>query len=146
MIWSCRFFGMRFFFATCFRKMIFFCAKKNFSSHLATTVTGSANPGYLWSKYECFLMSSWWDILQSSCLHVKLWSNFTNRTEVRTNIWTERQKLNAGGIKNINRSSASMWRSSLIVSYEVIAALATTSYSPWIFQWISMSVWPECLF
>ena len=42
-------------------------------------------PGYLWSKYECFLMSGWWDILHSSCLHVKLWSNSTNGTEVRTN-------------------------------------------------------------
>ena len=42
-------------------------------------------PGYLWSKYECFLMSGWWDILRSSCLHVKLWSNSTNRTEVRMN-------------------------------------------------------------
>ena len=52
---------------------------------------------YLWSKYECFLMSGWWDILHSSCLQVKLWSYSTNRTEVRTNermnIRTERQKL-----------------------------------------------------
>ena len=75
-------------------------------------------PGYLWSKYECFLMSGWWDILHSSCLHVKLWSNSTNRTEVRTNeqtnertnkrmnICTDQQKdenyiplgINAGGI------------------------------------------------
>ena len=62
-------------------------------------------PGYLWSKYECFLMSGWWDILHSSCLNVKLWSNSTNGTEVRTNEptnertnkhtngWTERRKL-----------------------------------------------------
>ena len=29
-------------------------------------------PGYLQSKYECFLMSGWWDILHSSCFNVKL--------------------------------------------------------------------------
>ena len=45
-------------------------------------------PGYLWSKYEC-LMSGWWDILHSSCLNVKLWSNSTNGTEVRTNEQTD---------------------------------------------------------
>ena len=33
-----------FFFATCFRQIIFFCAKNNFSSHLATMAIGSANP------------------------------------------------------------------------------------------------------
>ena len=53
-------------------------------------------PGYLWSKDECFLMSGWWDILHSSCLHVKLWSNSTNGTEVQMNEhmngWTERRK------------------------------------------------------
>ena len=67
-------------------------------------------PGYLWSKYECFPISGWWDIFYVSCLNVKLWSNSTNGTEVqtneRTNIRTERQKLytlsiNAGGIINI---------------------------------------------
>ena len=42
-------------------------------------------PGYLWSKYECFLTSGWWDILHSSCLNVKLWINSTNGTEVRMN-------------------------------------------------------------
>ena len=64
-------------------------------------------PGYLWSKYECFLMSGWWDILHSSCLNVKLWSNSTNGTEVRTNEQTYEQKdenyiplgINAGGYK-----------------------------------------------
>ena len=79
-------------------------------------------PGSLWSKYECFLMSGWWDILRSSCLHVKLWSNSTNGKEVRTNKqtnertnehtkehingWTDKRKdenyislgINAGGI------------------------------------------------
>ena len=54
-------------------------------------------PGYLWSKYECFLMSGWWDILHSSCLHGKLWSNSTYGTEVQmnehTNGRTERRKL-----------------------------------------------------
>ena len=34
-----------FFFATCFRQIIFFCAKNIFSSHLATMAIGSANPG-----------------------------------------------------------------------------------------------------
>ena len=61
-------------------------------------------PGYLWSKYECFLMSGWWDILHSSCLHVKLWSNSMNQ---RTNIQMEERKdknyislgINAVGIK-----------------------------------------------
>ena len=34
-----------FFFATCFRQiMFFFCAKNNFSLHLATVAIGSANP------------------------------------------------------------------------------------------------------
>ena len=42
-------------------------------------------PGYLWSKYECFLMGGWWDILHSSCLNVKLWSNSMNGMEVWTN-------------------------------------------------------------
>ena len=67
-------------------------------------------PGYLWSKYECFLICGWWDILHSSCLHVKLWSNSTNRTEVRTNKQTYERKdenyiplgINAGGIKTKN--------------------------------------------
>ena len=30
-------------------------------------------------------LDGWWDILRSSCLHIKLWSNSTNGTEVRTN-------------------------------------------------------------
>ena len=34
----------RFFFATIFCQIIFFCAKNIFSSHLATIATGSANP------------------------------------------------------------------------------------------------------
>ena len=42
-------------------------------------------PVHIWSKHECFLMSGWWEILHSSCLHVKPWSNSTNGTEVRTN-------------------------------------------------------------
>ena len=33
-----------FFFATCFRQIMFFCAKNNFSSHLATMAIGSVNP------------------------------------------------------------------------------------------------------
>ena len=33
-----------FFFTTCFRQIMFFCAKNNFSSHLATMAIGSANP------------------------------------------------------------------------------------------------------
>ena len=47
---------------------------------------------------------------------------------------------------NTNRSSASVWRNSLIVAYDVIAALSTTSCSPWIFRWISVTVWPEFYF
>ena len=66
-------------------------------------------PRYLWSKYECFLLSGWWDILHSSCLHVKLWSNATNGTEVRTNIRTDKLKdenyiplgINARGINTM---------------------------------------------
>ena len=48
-------------------------------------------PGYLWSKYECCLMSGWWDILHSSCFNVKLWSNSMNGTELWTNIRTDIQ-------------------------------------------------------
>ena len=33
-----------FFFATYFRQIMYFCAKNNFSSHLATMAIGSANP------------------------------------------------------------------------------------------------------
>ena len=50
-------------------------------------------PGYLWSKYESFLMSGWWDILHSSCFNAKLWSNSTNGTKLRTDERTERRKL-----------------------------------------------------
>ena len=38
------FFRGEFFFATCFRQKMFFCAKNIFSSHLAIMATGSANP------------------------------------------------------------------------------------------------------
>ena len=34
----------RIFFATCFRQIMFFCAKNIFSSHLVTMAIGSANP------------------------------------------------------------------------------------------------------
>ena len=58
-------------------------------------------PRYLWSKYECFLMSGRWDIPPLEKFNVKLWSNSTNgsesrmdeRTNERTNIPTERRKL-----------------------------------------------------
>ena len=58
-------------------------------------------PGYLRSKNECFLMSGWWDIRHSSCFNVKLWSNSTKGTKLRTdertnkhtNGRTERRKL-----------------------------------------------------
>ena len=36
--------SMAIFFATCFRQIMFFCAKNNFSSHLATMAIGSTNP------------------------------------------------------------------------------------------------------
>ena len=63
-------------------------------------------PRYLWSKYECFLMSGWWDIPHSSCFNVKLWSNSTNGTKLRTNIRMDERKdenntplgINARGI------------------------------------------------
>ena len=49
-------------------------------------------PGCLWSKWECFLMSGWWDIPHLSCFNVKLWSNSTNETNYKgtnqqTNGW-----------------------------------------------------------
>ena len=79
-------------------------------------------PGYLWSKYEYFLMSGWRDILHSSCLHVKLCSNSTNGTEVRTNERTiehtngrtERRKLytprhKCRGYNTKSPISASQW-------------------------------------
>ena len=50
-------------------------------------------PGYLWSKYECFLMSGWWDILHSSYFNIKLWRNSTNGTKLWMNRHTERWKL-----------------------------------------------------
>ena len=49
-------------------------------------------PGYLWSKYECFLMSGWWDILHLRNFNVKLWSNSTNQTEVQTNEYTTNER------------------------------------------------------
>ena len=42
-------------------------------------------PGYVWSKYECFLMLSCWDIPHLRNFNVKLWSNSTNGTESRKN-------------------------------------------------------------
>ena len=78
-------------------------------------------PGSLWSKYECFLMSGWWDSHHSSSLNVKLWIprtgqkyEWTNkRTNEWTNIQTDEQKdenyiplgINAGGIKTDLESS-----------------------------------------
>ena len=58
------------------------------------------------SKYECFLMSGWWDILHLSCFNVKLWSNSTNGTKLQTDERTDERKdenyiplgINAGGI------------------------------------------------
>ena len=55
-------------------------------------------PGYLWSKYECFLMSGWRDIPHLRNVKVKLLKNPLMRwKEVRTNEHmngrTERQKL-----------------------------------------------------
>ena len=83
-------------------------------------------PGYLWSKYECFLMSGWWDILHLSCFNVKLWSNSTNgtklRTDERTNIWTERRKLytpqhKCRGYKNIAHPSPTCCKHSRPLPY-----------------------------
>ena len=55
-------------------------------------------PGYLWSKYECFLISGWRDIPHLRNFNVKLLKNPLMRwKEVRTNEHmngrTERQKL-----------------------------------------------------
>ena len=44
-------------------------------------------PGYLWSKYECFLMSGWWDILHSSCFNVNF--QVIPRTGRSTNKWKD---------------------------------------------------------
>ena len=49
-------------------------------------------PGYLWSKHECFLMSGWWDIPHLICFNIKLWSNSTNGTKLRTNLWMDERK------------------------------------------------------
>ena len=58
-------------------------------------------PGYLWSKYECFLMSGSWDIphLRNSVKNIVV--NSMNVTDAQTNEgtnkrtkgWTERSKL-----------------------------------------------------
>ena len=57
-------------------------------------------PDYLWSKYECFLMSGSWDIPHLRNSHKKLWLKFhvrdgcTNKqTNEHTNERTERWKL-----------------------------------------------------
>ena len=57
-------------------------------------------PGYLWCKYECFLMSGCLDIPHLRNFNIKLWSNSTNgmeQTDELTNKHTygrmERQKL-----------------------------------------------------
>ena len=60
-------------------------------------------PEYLWSKYECFLMSGWWDILHSSCLNVKLWSNSTSGTEIRTNEQTNERTNERTNIRTDER-------------------------------------------
>ena len=101
-------------------------------------------PGYIRSKYECFLMNAWWDILHSSCLHVKLLNNSTNGTEVRTNeqtnertnIRTDEQKdenyipldINAGGIKSqvvnqiwLTSNFASFWHQRYKFTYSNIS-------------------------
>ena len=49
--------------------------------------------GYLWCKYEFFLMSGWWDIPHLSCFNVKLWSNSKNGIKLRTDWRTGRRKL-----------------------------------------------------
>ena len=51
-------------------------------------------PGYLWSKYECFLMSGWRDIPHLRNFNVKLLKNPLMRwKEVeRMNIWTDERK------------------------------------------------------
>ena len=43
-----------FFFATCFCQMMFFCAKNNFSSHLATMAIGSAKPECVCREFNLY--------------------------------------------------------------------------------------------
>ena len=52
-------------------------------------------PGYLWSKYECFLMSGCWEIPHLRNFNVKLWSNSTNHKQMNEHTYgrTERRKL-----------------------------------------------------
>ena len=86
-------------------------------------------PGYLWSKYECFLMSGWWDILHSSCFNVKLWSNSTNGTKLRTDKWMDEQKdenymyiplgINARGIKRRKLYTLSITAGGIIICHFV---------------------------
>ena len=65
-------------------------------SHVWPTICISCfhnRKGYLWSKYECFLMSGWWDIPHLRNFNVKLWSNSTNGTESRTNKQTNEHSI-----------------------------------------------------
>ena len=63
-------------------------------------------PGYIWSKYECFLMNGSGDIPQLRNLYVKLCRKFHVRdgvTNERTYEWKGENYIplgiNAGGIK-----------------------------------------------
>ena len=67
-------------------------------------------PRYLWSKYECFLMSVWRDIPHVRNFNAKLCSKSNERKYERTNIQTDEQKdenyipfgTNAGGIISVS--------------------------------------------
>ena len=83
--------GGEFFFATCFRKMIFFCAKNIFSSHLATIATGSTNPATI-RQYFCTDLSHVFDFLlkkwlkcgfkaENSKKHTEICKFFAEKTE-----------------------------------------------------------------
>ena len=45
---------------------------------------------YLWSNYECFMMSGWWDIRHLRKFNLKLWSNSMNGAESRMNEQTNK--------------------------------------------------------
>ena len=69
-----------FFFATCFRQIMFFCAKNNFSSHLATMAIGSANPGhcdlyFMIQWFVPYILKTIWYIITILLFYVSVWQD-----------------------------------------------------------------------
>ena len=62
-------------------------------------------PGYLWSKYECFLTSCCWDIPHLRNFNIKLWMNSTNGTESRTNTYVYMDERTNRKTKTIYQST-----------------------------------------